>query len=98
MYVASNMLSHDEFKSLNTLFECNGWNIKNNSLEHITYTKFGNETEFFEIKLDNNSIYVSTPLKNSSFQYKTKFDNYLSAIKYTELKFNYFNENENDSF
>ena len=62
------------------------------------YSKPGNETEFFKIALDNNIIYVSVPLKNSNFQYKTKFDNYYSAIKYTESKFNYFIETENISF
>jgi hemolysin activation/secretion protein len=46
------------------------------------------------IKLDNNNIYVSVPLKNSEFQYKVKFNNYLSAIKYTEDKFNYFNDSD----
>jgi uncharacterized protein related to proFAR isomerase len=104
MYLALNMLSENdddnnvinEFKILTQLFAHNGWknNINNRSLEHIMYTKIGNETEFFEIKLDNNNIYVSVPLKNSEFQYKVKFNNYLSAIKYTEDKFNYFNDTD----
>ena len=101
MYSDLNMLSENdddiiinEFKILTQLFVHHGWknNISNKSLEHIIYTKIGNETEFFEIKLDNNNVYVSVPLKNSEFQYKVKFNNYLSAIKYTEDKFNYFNE------
>ena len=109
MYSGVNMLSDNvndndnnvinEFKILTQLFVHHGWknNINNRSLEHIVYTKIGNETEFFEIKLDNNNIYVSVPLKNSEFQYKVKFNNYLSAIKYTEDKFNYFNNDDNDN-
>jgi hypothetical protein len=105
MTIASNMLSdnsttiiniNNEFKLLNNLFKSNGWDkIENNDKlsEHITYSKKENETEFFEITLLNNNIYVSVPLKNSVFQYKTKFTDYYSAIKYTEDKFIYFIEN-----
>lgn len=102
MTVATNMLSeniiiniNDEWKLLDNLFNSNGWNkiANNKSVDHITYSKEGNETEFFEIEMDNDTIYVSVPLKNSYFQYKTKFDNYYSAIKYTEEKFHYFVEN-----
>ena len=97
----TNMLSdniiiniNDELKSLTELFRSNGWKIgyDNKLVDHILYSKPGNETEFFELSVDNNIIYVSVPLKNSTFQYKTKFNNYYSAIKYTEDKFNYFIE------
>jgi hypothetical protein len=108
MTIATNMLSentiiniNNELNSLTELFKHNGWNkIKNNdkSIDHIMYSKEGNETEFFEIALNNNNIYVSVPLKNSTFQYKTKFADYYSAIKYTESKFYYFIENENICF
>lgn len=105
MTVATNMLSettiiniNDELKSLTNLFKINGWHqIVNdaNIKDHIMYSKHGNETEFFEIILvDNNFIYVSFPLKNSTFQYKTKFSDYYSAIKYTENKFKYFIESQ----
>ena len=104
MTVATNMLSenniviniNNELNLLTELFKHNGWNkIKNNDklIDHILYSKQGNETEFFEIALDNNKIYVSVPLKNSAFQYKTKFADYYSAIKYTESKLQYFIEN-----
>ena len=104
MTFTANMLSentiiniNDEIKSLTNLFQTNGWQqINNDNLrDHIIYSRQGNETEFFEIMIDNNKIYVSVPLKNSTFQYKTKFDNYYSAIKYAETKFYYFIDNEN---
>ena len=86
---------NDELKSLTNLFKTNGWQqIDNDNIkDHIIYSKQGNETEFFEITLENNFIYVSVPLKNSSFQYKAKFSDYYSAIKYAENKFNYFIQN-----
>jgi hypothetical protein len=92
---------NDELKSLTSLFETNGWkkNINDVITDNIIYSKQGNETEFFEITLvDNSFIYVSVPLKNSTFQFKTKFSDYYSAIKYTESKFHYFIGNENICF
>jgi hypothetical protein len=92
---------NNELKLLNELFKCNGWQqIENNDKlsDHIMYSKQGNETEFFKIALDNNIIYVSVPLKNSEFQYKTKFVDYYSAIKYTESKFYYFIDNEINNY
>lgn len=88
---------NDEIKLLNNLFKTNGWQIEtvDKLSDSIIYSKQGNETEFFKIEVDNNNVYVSVPLKNSTFQYKTKFDNYYSAIKYVETKFYYFIENEN---
>ena len=101
MTVAANMMSgnviiniNEELTLLYQLFSNNGWKINdidtNTDSDNITYYKEGNETEFFEISLDNNNIYVSVPLKNSNFQYKTKFTDYYSAIKYIENKFYYF--------
>lgn len=106
MTITANMLSgnkiiniNDELTLLYNLFANNGWKISNidtnSSSDNITYYKEGNETEFFEISLVDNIIYVSVPLKNSSFQYKAKFADYYSAIKYIENKFNYFINNEN---
>ena len=107
MTITANTLSentiiniNNELKLLNKLFKNNGWKIEHSDKlsDDIMYSKPGNETEFFKIVLDNNIIYVSVPLKNSTFQYKTKFDDYYSAIKYTESKFYYFIDNENISF
>ena len=107
MTIVTSMLSenttiiniNNELNSLTELFKHNGWNKNKNNdndnlADHITYSKEGNETEFFKIELNNNIIYVSVPLKNSTFQYKTKFKDYYSAIKYTESKFHYFIEKE----
>lgn len=98
MTITANTLSGNtniDLNLLNDLFKANGWQqIEHNNKDLIMYSKPGKETEFFKISLDNNIIYVSVPLKNSIFQYKTKFVDYYSAIKYTESKFNYFIDNE----
>lgn len=107
MTITANTLSgntiiniNSELSLLNKLFKSNGWQIEHSDelSDDIMYSKPGNETEFFKIELNNNKIYVSVPLKNSNFQYKTKIDNYYSAIKYIESKFNYFINTEKISF
>ena len=75
---------------LSDLFETNGWDLIKNDKKCIVFTKAGHETEFFEIKEDKNSIYVSIPLKNSVYQYKKKFTNYWQACEYVEERFKEF--------
>jgi hypothetical protein len=77
-------------KDLNNLFKNNGWHSIKNSENWIMFTKVEHETEFFEIKEDKNSIYVSIPLKNSVYQYKKKFNNYLVAYEFVEERFKEF--------
>ena len=100
--LSNNNKINAKMKSLNNLFKNNGWKLDNNNnklSDNIIYYRPGHETEFFKfeffIDLNNTNIYVSVPLKNSEFQYKTKFNNYFSAIKYAENKFNYFINSEN---
>jgi hypothetical protein len=92
-----NMLSQDSilntevlnkgFAILDSLFKNNGWHMVKNEMNHICYTKFGNETDIFNIKIDNKSIQVSIPIKNSPFQYVTSFKDYFSATEYVESRF-----------
>ena len=92
--IENNNNANNKSKLLSMLFEENGWILKdNNQLSNsIMYFKPGNETEFIKFEFNNNNIYVSVPLKNSSFQYRSKFNNYLTAIEYTETMFKYFND------
>jgi hypothetical protein len=80
-------LVNKAFVSADELFRQHGWKLVINKFEHILYTKPGFETEFFEIKVNQNSIQVSVPIKNSVFQYKTTFNNYFLASEYVEDKF-----------
>jgi hypothetical protein len=77
-------------KSLDELCQKFGWHKIKSDPTRVIYTKKYNETEFFEIKEDKNSIYVSIPLKNSAYQYKKKFANYSQAYEYVEERFKEF--------
>jgi len=46
-----------------------------------------NEPIGFDIKIAADKIIVSTPLKNSIFQYVTTFKSYFDASEYIEQKF-----------
>ena len=78
------------FLLLDSLFKENGWHMTKNEMDLIEYTKFGNETDFFQIKINKQNIHVSVPIKNSPYQYKTTFDSYFDASDYVEKRFNDF--------
>jgi len=84
------LLVNKGFILLDALFKENGWyNIKN-EINHIAYTRFAYETEYFEIKIDQTKIHVSIPVKNTTYQYKTSFDGYFQASEYIEQRFKDF--------
>ena len=98
MNTTSNMLSNTEtilntelknkgFVFLDTLLNENGWKLIKNELNWICYTKFGHETELFDIKIDQKTIHVSIPIKNSPFQFVTTFKEYFQASEYIEARF-----------
>ena len=98
MNSTSNMLTNTEtllntelknkgFVFLDTLFNENGWKLIKNELNWICYTKFGIETNSFDIKILPDKIIVSVPIKNSSYQYVTNFKSYFEASEYIEQKF-----------
>jgi|LauGreDrversion4_2_1035121.scaffolds.fasta_scaffold225245_3 hypothetical protein len=74
------------FAILENQFWSYGWKLIKNDFEHIIYTKKENETDYFEIQVTPSKIYVSTPLRNSVYQYKTSFNNYFEVIDYIENK------------
>ena len=76
------------FMLLDSLFKENGWHMTKNEMNLIEYTKQGQESDFFQIKLDQKNVYVSVPIKNSPYQYKTSFNNYFDANEYVEKRFN----------
>jgi hypothetical protein len=77
-------------ENLNDLFKKHGWHSIKNSEKWIMFTKVEHETEFFEIKLNKNFVEVSIPLKNSVYQYKKKFTNWLEAYEFVEERFKEF--------
>jgi hypothetical protein len=78
------------FILLNSMFKEHGWNLIKNEMDWICFSKPGFETEFFEIKIDTSRIFVSVPIKNSIFQYRTSFKDYYNASEYIEERFKDF--------
>ena len=75
------------FAILDQMFTENGWHLYKNEMNHICYTKFGNESDVFEIKIDVKNIHIGVPIKNSRFQYNTSFNDYFQASEYVESRF-----------
>jgi hypothetical protein len=75
------------FVLLDQIFKEHGWYMSKNEINYISYTKQGLETDFFDIVIEQKSVRVSVPIKNSPFQYITKFDDYFSASEYVEARF-----------
>jgi len=75
------------FALLDKMFKDNGWHMCKNEMNWICYTKFGNETDLFDIKIDQRSVKVSVPMKNSPFQFVTSFKDYYHASEYVESRF-----------
>ena len=75
------------FALLDEMFKKSGWHMIKNEMNWICYTKFGNETDVFDIKIDQRNVKVSIPVKNSPFQFVTSFKDYYHASEYVESRF-----------
>jgi hypothetical protein len=80
-------LKNKGFVLLDEIFKKHGWHMTKNEVNWISYTKFGNETDLFDIKINQKSIHVSIPIKNSPFQFVTSFSDYYRATEYIETRF-----------
>jgi hypothetical protein len=75
-------------------FVQSGWTFNGliSSEEGITYYKEGHELEYFELRYNHISgseepIYVSVPLKNSTYQYVLYFKEFETATNYISKMF-----------
>ena len=83
------------------LFKNNGWSIKGviGSEEGMTCYKEGHETEYFQLRYSDISgadepVYVTVPLKNSTYQYVLHFKEFESATNYiTKMFYEYTSPN-----
>jgi len=75
------------FAILDTIFKERGWHIIKNEPNWICYSKFTDETTYFDIKILPDKIFVSVPIKNSCYQYNTSFKSYYEASEYIEQRF-----------
>ncbi len=74
------------FAILDATFKERGWHLIKNEPNWISYSKLSDETSFFDIKILQDKIVVSVPLKNSSYQYVTSFKGYYEASEYVEQR------------
>lgn len=106
MSTLDNMLSTDPvlnsnivnkgFAILDTIFKERGWYLIKNEPNWICYSRFTDETTYFDIKILPNKIVVSVPIKKSSYQYVTSFENYYEASEYVEQRLFDYIEEKND--
>lgn len=92
-YTTNIPIKNRGFADLDALFAQNGWHKVKNEPDHIIFTKFGHETDQFEIRLDRTEVHVIVPIKSSIFAYTTSFKNYFEASDYVEGRFNEFLSN-----
>jgi hypothetical protein len=90
--VLNSNLANKGFAILDEIFKERGWHRIKNEPNFISYTKSGDETSYFDIKILPDKIIVSVPMKNSSYQYSTSFKNYYEASEYIEQKLIYYSE------
>jgi hypothetical protein len=81
-------LKNKGFLILDSIFKKNNWDLVKNEMDWISYSRFGEETTSFDIKIFTNKIVVSVPIKNSIYQYVTSFNSYYEASEYIEQRFN----------
>lgn len=61
------------------------WGLVINHKDHLLYVEPTNETSYIEVvKKSERSIEVSIPIKNSAFQYRTRFATEMQAYEYIE--------------
>lgn len=83
-------LANKKFENIDTLFLKNKWSRIDNNKEFVAYSKYGYETEYFKIKLENDYIYVTIPLKSVPFHYTTRFRDLTEACEYVTIRFKEF--------
>ena len=82
----STPIKNKGFAILDSIFKKHKWHLVKNEPNWISYTKFGDETSYFDFKILQDKIIVSTPIKNSSYQFVTEFKSYFEASEYAEQK------------
>lgn len=85
-HILNSNINNKGFAILDATFKEKGWHLVKNEINWISYTKFGDECSFFDIKILPDKIVVSVPIKNSSYQYITNFKSYFEATEYMEQK------------
>lgn len=82
----SDEINNKGFYILDSVFKQYKWHLVKNQFDWIIYTKFGDETSYFEFKILPDKIVVSVPIKNSCYQFVANFKSYFQASEYAEQK------------
>ena len=80
----------NDVNSITELFKVYGWSCKSNTPQHVSYSRDGYNLDTFDIRMEQNRISVSIPLKD--VQYKTSFQSYSDAMNYVIVRFLELNE------
>ena len=80
-------IKNNNFTLLDKLFKKQDWNKSKNNLNQISWVKKGYENDEFEIQINEKNIFASIPLKNSTYKYKTIFNNHFLASEYLKKRF-----------
>jgi hypothetical protein len=80
------LIKNKGFAILDSIFRQHKWHLIKNESFWICYTKFGDESSYFDIKILPDKIVVSVPIKNSCYQFVTNFKSYFEASEYIEQK------------
>ena len=84
------MLISNDINSITELFKVYGWSCNNKTPEHVSYNRDGNNLDTFDIRMEQNRIFVSIPMKD--VQYRTSFQSYTDAMNYISRRFMELNE------
>lgn len=80
-----NKILNPGFKEIGEKFLEKAWIVKVNQPNRLEFQSPTNECDTFEFEVDQNSIHVSVPLKQSRYKYTTKFSNYYLASEFAEM-------------
>jgi hypothetical protein len=73
------------FKDLKEKFLEKGWLIKTDIQNKLEFKSPTSDYDIFEFLVESTEIHVTVPLKNSKYQYFTKFSDYFSACEFVEM-------------
>jgi hypothetical protein len=84
--VLNSSIANKGFAILEATFKENGWHLIKNEPNWLSFSKLGDETSSFDIKILSDKIVVSVPMKNSCYQYVTSFKSYYETSEYIEQR------------
>lgn len=82
---AENKITNPGFKEIGEKFLEKGWVVNVNQPNRLEFHSPTNGCDTFEFEVDQKTIHVSVPLKQSRYKYTTKFSDYYLACEFAEM-------------